>query len=96
MTRALPGVRMADCQECAVPIVFALLDTGKRIPLNPLPDPKGNVACRIVGGNLRGFVVSRDRLPGAAHPVRMIPHFSTCEARKPSPKPAAPADPALF
>lgn len=97
-TRNRPAVRLATCKGCAAPIVFALLDTGKRIPLNPVPDPdRGNVACHVAGGNLHGFVISCDRRPGPMDSWRMVPHFSTCEARKKSHKPAAsPPDAALF
>ena len=33
-----------ECKECANPIVFARLDTGRLIPLDPMPNPRGNVA----------------------------------------------------
>lgn len=93
MNTRRPPVRMSDCRECADPIVWAMLDTGKRIPLNPLPNPdKGNVACRVVGGNLHGYVISKDH-PADPLFLRMVPHFSTCEARTQS---SRPADPALF
>lgn len=93
-----PPVRMSECRACAAPIVWCLLDTGKRIPLNPLPDEKrGNVACHIAGGNLHGFVISRDHRPGPLDPLRMVPHHATCEEHQRTTKstPAEP-DPALF
>lgn len=87
---------MADCRLCCEPIVFAKLDTGNRIALNPLPSSTGTVACSVVGRTLEGFVISRRR---GADPYswRMTPHAATCvelkaEARRRTPEP----HPALF
>ena len=92
-----PPVRLSECRECAAPIVFARLDSGRCIPLNPIPDPKGNVACRMSGGRLVGFVISRDRLPGPLDSFRMVPHHATCEERNRVVKrPAEPPPPSLF
>lgn len=92
---ARPKVPLRDCRDCTMPICFARLDTGNVIPLNPAPNPKGNVACRIQGGRLVGFVVSRDHQPGPFDRWRMTAHAATCEARKTTPKPP-PADEPLF
>lgn len=89
--------RPAECRGCQEPIRFVRLDTGKLIPVNPAPNPAGNVAARLSGGRLYGFVISRDKQPGLGHSLRFTPHYATCEAagRKPTKqKPAA--DPALF
>lgn len=91
-----PPVPLTECRACKAPIVFARLDTGKPIPLNPIPDARGNVACRLHGGRLSGFVISRDHLPGPFDVWRMVPHFSTCEERQDKPKPKPAPDPSLF
>jgi hypothetical protein len=91
-----PPVRLGECRECHEPIVFARLDTGKAIPLNPRPDPRGNVACRMQSKRLIGFVISRDRLPGPFDIWRMVPHHATCEERKTKTKPAPEPDVPLF
>ena len=90
---ARPLGRLAECHECSAPIVFARLDTGKAIPLDPLPNPAGNVAVLRVGHTLQGYVVSARR-PFASPYVRAMPHHASCEAlpRKPAPVPA----PTLF
>jgi len=76
--------------------VFARLDTGKAMPLNPMPHPKGNVAVHLAGGNLHGFIISRDRLPGLTD-QRMVPHYVTCVNRRTTPtKPARQPDEPLF
>lgn len=94
---ARPKVPLAECRDCAAPIVFVQLDSGGVMPVNPGPNPeRGNVACRVVGGRLHGFVVSRDRAAGPLDSWRMTPHAATCEARKRPEKPTAPDDPVLF
>ena len=90
-----PLARLHECRLCHAPIVFARLDTGKAMPLNPMPHPKGNVAVHLAGGNLHGFVISRDRLPGPTD-QRMIPHYATCEQRTTPTKPARQPDEPLF
>ena len=75
-----PRGRLAECRDCADPIVFAQLDTGSRIPLNPLPHAAGNVAVRLVGGSLYGYVVAGDK-PYRPDHDRMMPHAATCRSR---------------
>lgn len=95
MTTGLP--RLADCRDCGDPIRFVELDTGKALPVNPLPDPGGNVAAQLAGGRLYGFVISRDKQPRPTDQYRFRPHHATCTAveRKPS-RPVPEPDPALF
>lgn len=91
-----PPVPLADCRQCGEPIVFVKLDTGSTMPVNPIPNPDGNVAARLQGRTLVGFVVSRDRLPGGSYPIRLTPHFATCEVLRAERKPRGPADTPLF
>lgn len=81
-----------------MPIRFVRITTTDRaMPINPLPDQTGNVAARITGGRLVGFVISRDNRPGPLDPLRFMPHAATCEARKkPSTTPTPAADEPLF
>lgn len=93
----MSGPRLAECRECSLPIVFATLTSGKKMPLNPKPNHRGNVACKLAGGELRGRVVGPSSRP-ATHPERLyMAHFATCTERTRS-TPAAPAEPdaALF
>lgn len=87
LLRKVTGVAMLDCSACAAPIRFVMLDTGKRIPVNPGPRPaddtRANVCARVLGHNLHGYVTSK------AHPadplfLRFVPHFATCDVRKPT------------
>lgn len=70
--------------QCAQPIVFAVVASqrGKpsRMPLDPDPNPEGNVACfRDGGGRLVGRVLAKDQQP-VAYEKRYMPHFATCKA----------------
>lgn len=63
------------------------------MPINPKTNPDGNIAARITGGRLTGFVISKDHRPGPLDPFRFLTHHATCEAKqRPStstPTPAA-------
>lgn len=91
----LRRVRLAECQECAEPIRFVRLPTGRLMPVNPRENPDGNVAAALSGDNLAGFVISADHKPGPLTPYRFMTHYATCSERKPSNPPTEPP-PALF
>lgn len=95
LRRAAP---LAECNACGSPIRFVRMTaTGKALPVNPLTNTKGNVAARIVGGVLVGFVISRDHRPGPLDPLRFLAHQASCEARTtPSTTPTPAADEPLF
>lgn len=86
MRRPRPAVPLAECRDCADPVVWVRLDTGSRILVNPWPSVLGNVGAWLVGvpgrsAELQGHVESRE------HPVtegmfRMTPHVSTCEVER--------------
>lgn len=95
MSARLP--RPSECRDCQDPIRFVKLDSGKALPVNPAPNPEGNVAAHLFGGRLIGFVISKDKRPGVGDPLRFTAHHATCSAiarKKAKPKPAP--DPALF
>jgi len=77
----MDGVTLARCTACGASLVFAVLASGKRIPMDPEPSDRGNVACRIVEG--RGLVAhvfgkadaTEARAAGA---VLYLSHFATC------------------
>lgn len=93
LRRAAP---LAECKGCGLPIRFIRITTTDRpMPINPMPDETGNVAGRLSGGRLVGFVISRDHRPGPLDPFRFMPHAATCEALRKSTPPTA-ADEPLF
>lgn len=73
---------MSSCRFCEARILFVRLDTGKAIPVNPIPDPGGNVAADWQGTALVGFVLSREKpLREGFHTYR--PHKADCHPDKP-------------
>lgn len=92
----LRRVRMGECRDCAMPIRFVRLDTGRLIPVDPRPFHAGNVAASISGNTLVGFVMSKEHRPGPLTPFRFMPHAATCSERPKTSKPTTPDDPALF
>lgn len=71
---------MSVCRECAAPIRFVRLDTGRALPVDPAPVVDGNVAAVRAGGHLIGYVLSHDKPMRPLH-LRYMPHHATCPAR---------------
>jgi hypothetical protein len=70
------------CHDCHATIRFVRLDTGRPIPIDPIPHERGNVAAREAGTTLVGYVIS------ASKPLRpeywtYLPHRATCRPGKP-------------
>lgn len=71
------------CEKCKRPIGFALVSNREgrppsRMPLDPQPDPAGNVAVyRDGSGTLVGRVLGKDGRP-LGYERLMMPHFATC------------------
>lgn len=94
MTTQLP--RLAECHSCHDPIRFVELDTGKAMPVQPMPHPTGNVCARVIAGRLYGFVISREK-PARPSDLLFRPHYATCSAVDRTPaKPKPEPHPALF
>lgn len=95
--------RMADCRDCADPIRFVTMPTGKHMPVNPAPlgpldrgrDSVGTVAAALAGHVLVGYVISHARGGDGRHPLRFRPHAATCTAARPA-TPEREPDPHLF
>ena len=89
----------ATCTSCQAPIIFIVVMNNdghkpKRMPVNPKPDPGGNVAVRVDGTGTRiGRVLVGDQKPAGGE-RRYCPHFATCtnpeRHRRRPPKPPAP------
>lgn len=66
---------MSHCRSCNAPIIWALTETGRQMPIDERPDPKGNLELYRSGTSVRVRVT----MPGQG---RHRPHFATCpEAR---------------
>jgi hypothetical protein len=73
---------MADtCRSCGQPIVWAVTRDGKRMPVDPDPDPEGNL---VLTANLLGdhLVVPVADLERGGAPIvdsdRRVSHFASC------------------
>ena len=64
---------MAACRTCEAPIVWVeSQSTGKPMPMDLAPDPKGGFV--IIGGKARKATADDDRLARE----RFTSHFATC------------------
>ncbi|WP_293784159.1 hypothetical protein [uncultured Aeromicrobium sp.] len=93
---------MAACKKCRNPILFVTnQDTGRRIPVDAVPDEDGNVAATTnVLSELVGRVLRKDEQPPHGWQVYM-PHHATCrysDRRRKGSKPNRPVieQPSLF
>lgn len=74
---------MSTCRDCLATIRFVILDTGKPIPVDPIPyADRGNVAAKPQGTRLVGHVISRDK-PLQDGQKRYVPHRASCKPDKP-------------
>lgn len=67
---------------CRADVLWLVLDTGKRMPVDAKPNDDGNVAAmRDASGNWYGHVLRAGETPTPGE-RRYMPHFATCEAHK--------------
>lgn len=64
--------RAAACRSCEAPIIWGQMPSGKAMPLDAEPDPKGQWV--IINGRIRRPDAGDDRL----HRPRHTSHFATC------------------
>lgn len=93
---------VALCRACKQPVEWVESENGRRMPIDPNPDPKGNLVrigmAEVVNPStlrhervpIMGVVKADDPTPAA----RYISHFATCPhadklRRKPSRRPRA-------
>lgn len=71
------------CESCGERILFVVVMNNagrkpKRMPLNPAPDPTGNVAVRVEASGTRiGRVLGKDQ-KAVSPEILYTPHFATC------------------
>lgn len=87
----------ANGNGCGARIVFVeMTDTGRKVPVDPIPVDEGNVCARLVGNQLQGYVISKDRPPERPY-TRYMTHHATCPDRpRSAPKPKPEPPPTLF
>ena len=85
----MPTPRQVTCRRCGRPVIFAVVSNkqGKphsRMPLDPKPDPGGNVAVmQDVTGTLVGRVLGKSAALG--YETVHMPHFPTTTCKLPEP-----------
>lgn len=71
---------MSACRTCTFPIKFVRMrESGKAMPIDPVPDDTGNIACTPAG---REYVDGHYLAAGeqlAQGEVRMMQHWYTCD-----------------
>jgi hypothetical protein len=78
--QAEPEYDIAACRSCDAPIVWATSSGGKRMPVDALPVPDGNVELTLQPGSWVGPVAAVLTAPSLfAKPLRKA-HFATCPA----------------
>lgn len=77
------------CRTCRRPILIAVTAAGRMQPLNPDPDPAGNVALyRDASGTWRARVPNAE-LPALPYERVHMPHAATCKGAPTRAQPAA-------
>lgn len=72
---------MAKCRSCQAKVTWCITDNGKTMPVDPNPDPKGNLirTGNVVDGKLEVHAISsRDVGEELKSSTRYMSHFATC------------------
>lgn len=72
---------MAACRSCGAAVKWAMMAKGKKMPIDPRPDERGNLVLEAdmgPGGASVKWRVRVVRLPQDAGATRYISHFATC------------------
>ncbi|WP_425244825.1 hypothetical protein [Streptomyces sp. NEAU-NA10] len=81
---------VTTCPSCNEPIRWAITEAGRRQPVNPEPDDRGNVAVYTdATGTLRARALTKDRPTPEHLEWRAMPHVATCAGPEPRVLPSA-------
>ncbi|BBA98283.1 hypothetical protein RVR_4414 [Actinacidiphila reveromycinica] len=87
-------MRLSTCADCRREVWWTVTDAGKRLAVDPEPNPDGNAAVYRDGTGTRRSRRPTDELPLMGWERLHMPHVVTCSARPRTPAPApAPAGP---
>jgi len=64
------------CKSCDAPIMWVTTESGKKMPLDRVPVPDGNVVLRGVDEPVAVYVT--DKRPAIEGERRYTSHFATC------------------
>jgi len=73
--------RLTPCRDCRRPVLWTITEAGKRLAVNPDPDPAGNTAVRCGGTGAWRSRRPSDELPVMGWERVHMPHVATCHAR---------------
>jgi hypothetical protein len=68
-------VPLASCRSCGAPVKWCKTETGKRIPMNPTPDPDG---IWLIWPTLHTPTIMRPTAQTPHEVARYTSHFATC------------------
>lgn len=77
------------CHSCGQAVRWVVTVNGRRMPIDPLPHPRGNVELRPLGSQLTAFVHDNRELPLSIDRVYRA-HAATCPNRRPPTQKPAP------
>lgn len=69
------NIKNNRCDSCSAPIIWAFTERGKKIPLDPDPDPKGNM---VLDNNADDGTVIAVYAKEEDSRARYVSHFATC------------------
>jgi hypothetical protein len=75
----MPGRDLGRCtgRGCGAPIWWAVTVGGRRIPIDPDPDPAGTIVPVLIDGARRVQVLTGAELPAQGRAY--VPHWATCQ-----------------
>lgn len=86
----------STCRECGATLRFVRMRSGKPMPVDPVADPRGNVAALKVGDRYSDGRVITQKDPAAVGEVVFNAHWNSCpmgrRKKAAAPKPVDPQD----
>lgn len=76
--------RLSRCGDCGGDVMWTITDAGRRLAVNPTPDPDGNTAAYRDGTGTWRSRRPTDELPPMPWERIYMPHVATCSARGPA------------
>lgn len=68
-------MNITTCRSCGASLFWATTERGKKMPVDAVPNPSGNVAVREINGSV--FATVDDNRQGSLW-GRYTSHFATC------------------
>lgn len=82
--------RTPICADCHREVLWTVTESGKRLAVDPEPNPDGNAAVYRDGIGTTKSRRPTDEMPLMGWERLHVPHIATCRARRAAPAPARP------